>query len=135
MLFSNDLTEELYKQILLKHLQFLRPIEETLQSTNWNSFKFDIKEHLRVPRLQQDLTNLNVSPDTIANLPVFEFLPQMRTLAQSLGVLYVAEGSMMGGKVIVKKIDNVEHGSMREQMIISACETFLFWEKCLNTTN
>lgn len=114
-----------------------------------------------------DLANLNVNAEFIAKLPLTLFLPQMGTPAQHLGVLYVIEGSMMGGKIIAKKLDSLfgeqakpitnyfrgyDEKSMQrwdalcqclerasnseneqEQIIIAACETFLIWEKCLNT--
>lgn len=168
-LLNGDLSENLYQRILMNHYIFLKPIEVELERMDWSLFNFDIKGHLRTSRLNHDLLNLNVPANSIASLPYFEFLPQMNSHAKCLGVLYVVEGSMMGGRIITKKLEtifgekanaitnyfrgfddqsitkwnqlcscletNSNYANEKEQIIISACETFLLWEKCLNTIN
>lgn len=132
MLLSNELTIELYGQLLLRHYIFLRPIEEELQKMDWQNYDLNIKNHLRLPRLTRDLIHLNNSNILLTKIPNYPFLPRMNNNAQALGVLYVMEGSMMGGKFITKHIEkmfNEQHTSITQYFRGFDEQSMLTWSE------
>jgi heme oxygenase (biliverdin-IX-beta and delta-forming) len=62
------------------------------------------EERWKLPLLKADLRALGASDDEIAELPVCGECPEIDSRNRALGVLYVLEGSTLGGQVISKMI-------------------------------
>lgn len=54
--------------------------------------------------LEQDLRQLLESSSPMADVPFCDSLPRISTLDQALGMLYVLEGSRLGGQVIAESV-------------------------------
>lgn len=67
------------------------------------SFLFpDLSARYKADLIQNDLLKTGVSDVKIENLPVCNFAPC--SVAEALGMMYVLEGSTLGGKIIYKHI-------------------------------
>lgn len=63
----------------------------------------DIDERFKSQLILGDLLKTGFSQDKIASIPVYNFNPN--NIAQALGVMYVLEGSTLGGKILYKHIN------------------------------
>ena len=59
----------------------------------------------KLPLIEKDLRVLGASSPEIAGLPVCEEFPSLASQARVLGVLYVLEGSTLGGQHISKLVE------------------------------
>jgi heme oxygenase len=60
----------------------------------------DIGERYKSGLILEDLSKTGISDDKISNLPVYKF--KTGDVAEALGVMYVLEGSTLGGKILYK---------------------------------
>ncbi|MBE2316532.1 biliverdin-producing heme oxygenase [Solirubrobacter sp. CPCC 204708] len=84
-----------YRALLERFYGFHRPIEETLAP-------FAGPFTPRHPLLARDIAALG---GDVAKLPTATRLPRVGSLHDALGVLYVLEGSALGGAVIGRMVD------------------------------
>lgn len=89
-----------YSDLLKKLYQFYNPIEKELQKIIPVSFLSDISERKHNSRLLNDIKNIDKS-----------FLPSFKenklvidNISYALGVMYVIEGSTLGGQIITQMI-------------------------------
>jgi heme oxygenase len=88
-----------YKNLLSKLLSFYEGVEKDLNSRKDLPENLEWELRQKTKLLKNDLHALNLtSSEIITN----RHLPPMRTLAEVFGVLYVLEGSTMGGQMLAK---------------------------------
>jgi heme oxygenase len=92
-----------YRAVLLSSLDFYTAAREALRDRRWidrwDDLGIDLGIHDRVPLLEQDLRALGN-----AGRPSAPPRLDIDTFAQALGLLYVVEGSSLGGQVIGRAI-------------------------------
>ncbi|WP_130736184.1 biliverdin-producing heme oxygenase [Flavobacterium sp. J27] len=93
-------TQEEYATLLLKLYGFYFSVENKLQDNIEESIMPDIKIRKHISHLEKDLMLMGVSFLPINN----EFSKKITSLSYALGVLYVIEGSTLGGQIIVSMI-------------------------------
>ena len=104
-MMDNRLTMALYRDYLVKFYGFIKPLELRLfEMDGTETSALSDPSRNKTAWLVQDLTALGLSPEAIGELPQCDRLPEIATRAQALGVLYVLEGSTLGGQMITKKL-------------------------------
>lgn len=95
-----------YQTHLQSLLGYYRPLERQLATWHgeWSLSGLNWAARVKSPILEQDLLALGVSPAEIAGVPECTALPDSKTLAGAWGVLYVLEGSTLGGKIISRRL-------------------------------
>lgn len=63
----------------------------------------DLEERYKAEQITKDLLETGISKEKIAVLPVYKF--RFSTVAEALGMMYVLEGSTLGGRVLYKHIN------------------------------
>jgi heme oxygenase len=109
-----ELTPEQYCKILERYLGFFRPLERRLAEFRQMALlvsHFD--ERLRAPALVADLKAMNRSQACIDALADCEMLPNLPAdpllkAAAAIGIVYVLEGSSLGGVMIGKQLSEHE---------------------------
>jgi heme oxygenase len=104
-LMNGTMTLDEYKHFLAKFYGFHVPLEERLAGfSEWATHGIAIDERRRVPALKKDFLALGLSEADIAALPLCKRLPAMDTFEQICGVMYVMEGSTLGGQIQSRQI-------------------------------
>lgn len=103
---------EQYKQLTSLFYGFWQPAERMLESIN-----LSIPWVSRAHHLHHDLIKLGYSDDDICGISQCMLLPDITTAAQGVGMLYVYQGSQMGGALINKALSNAN-------VIPEECRTF-----------
>jgi heme oxygenase len=94
-----------YSKYLQRLLALHTDIENQLQHfTEWDEFGIDITKRLRSNLLQQDLASLQGHDTDNYSPPVFNL---QWSFPVAVGVLYVLEGSTMGGQVLVQRLSHL----------------------------
>jgi heme oxygenase len=93
-------TPESYAHLLARFLGFYRPLEPLLSEVPG----LDLDARRKTPWLEADLAFLGLSPEAISRLPDCDVGPHPVTLAETLGCLYVTEGSTLGGRFIARQV-------------------------------
>ncbi|MCA8831432.1 biliverdin-producing heme oxygenase [Hymenobacter pini] len=97
-LSAGTITAPLTTRFLEKLYGFVVPVEEQLRAhQSWFGPEWELERRFRSSLLRQDLPHA-------ASLPLAPNLPPLHTRAQLLGVLYVLEGSTLGGQVIARQL-------------------------------
>ncbi len=108
-LLADDLTKNEYTAILARYLGFFHPLEENLSSQpELRRNVPDFEARTKTRKLEHDLAALGLSPEQIARLPRTERVPNAATFAKAIGVLYVCEGSNLGGRLIAKHLSKFD---------------------------
>ncbi|MEM9848738.1 MAG: biliverdin-producing heme oxygenase [Bacteroidota bacterium] len=96
---TGKLTPDLYHDLLLKNYYAHQVIEQSLyQSKHFLDASFRVVYQSKLDALKRDLSRFPSATTTFE--PIFNF--EITHLAHVTGVLYVTEGSMLGGQVIKK---------------------------------
>lgn len=99
---SQTLTRQAYGEFLLKFHRFYTPLEPRLLACGeLIPLGLDYAERQKLPALTRDLHALGIDPEAH---PVCPATPALPNLAAVLGVLYVVEGSTLGGQVIHRQL-------------------------------
>jgi heme oxygenase len=93
-----------YRSLLLHLLGFYRPIEDRLAEFGSKEISLDLNERWKSQWIVDDLTYLGLSKADAAHIHCCQNLPRLDTRPDALGVLYVLEGSTLGGQVISKRL-------------------------------
>jgi heme oxygenase len=88
-----------YISLLQSFYGFFKPVEKLIEMHVDEAVLPDIKSRRKAALLLQDLTFSNAHTSAI---PLATQLPQVANLPAALGVLYVLEGSTLGGRSITK---------------------------------
>ncbi|WP_370519374.1 biliverdin-producing heme oxygenase [Flavobacterium sp. 9AF] len=92
--------KEGYGNLLLKLYTFYVSVEEKLQDQINENIIPDIKKRRHMQHLENDLCLLGVKHNFQKN----DFSNKITNVSYALGVLYVTEGSTLGGQIISKMI-------------------------------
>ncbi|AYN68248.1 hypothetical protein D1013_13110 [Euzebyella marina] len=93
-------TKDDYAGLLARLYSFYKPIEDEVHRTIDAEIITDISKREHTSRIVEDLQLLEHREET----PLPEPQLTMKSLSYALGVLYVMEGSTMGGQIISKMI-------------------------------
>jgi heme oxygenase len=103
--FDEHLSRQTYIRILGAFLGIYEPLERKLDSLHgWSSVGLDLAERRRAHLLRADLLALGQSEAEVRQLPRCEDLPPIDSCVDGLGVLYVLEGSTLGGQLIAREV-------------------------------
>lgn len=89
-----------YTAILQSFYGFFHPVEQTIQQFITPSILPDITKRRTSDLIVKDLAVLGVDKE----LTLCTALPQIASVSQAFGALYVLEGSTLGGKVIARML-------------------------------
>jgi heme oxygenase (biliverdin-IX-beta and delta-forming) len=104
-LLDPRLSREDYRQFVTRFLGYYAPLETRLLALPWwQEIGFDYTERYKTPRLVRDMLALGVTADTLATFPRCEDLPQIETIPQAMGCLYVIEGATLGGQLVTRHL-------------------------------
>ncbi len=99
------LSRDGYRTILEGFFGYYAPLEVQLSGASvWAELEFDFAERQKVPELEKDLVVLGSTAEELTRLPQCAELPELETIPQILGCLYVIEGSTLGGQVITRHL-------------------------------
>ncbi|MDO1447725.1 biliverdin-producing heme oxygenase [Rhodocytophaga aerolata] len=101
---QKSLTLTQYITILKKFYGFFYPLELQLTRFPIETYLADFGQRRKAGMLADDLQHLQPHPASI--LPMCYDLPEVHTLEQAFGCLYVMEGSTLGGKMIYKMVND-----------------------------
>lgn len=94
-----------YRAIVQGFFGYYAPLEARLgASPVWAELAFDFAARRKVPRLEKDLMALGQTAEELPRLPRCTELPELDTMPQVLGCLYVVEGATLGGQVITRHL-------------------------------
>lgn len=95
-----------YISLLKAFFGFYQPVEKifTELENDFTSIGIHINYRLKLPLLIKDLTTLGVCQNEMNSIPLNPGPQKISDLYQAMGVLYVLEGSTMGGKIIHRKV-------------------------------
>ncbi|MDF0733610.1 biliverdin-producing heme oxygenase [Pseudomonas entomophila] len=91
--FSAGFDQAAYRQLIAAYYGFHAPLETLLT-------EHQARARDKTPALARDLQALALSPAQIDALPRCQALPAVADAASALGVMYVLEGSTLGGQVL-----------------------------------
>ncbi|HTN44724.1 MAG TPA: biliverdin-producing heme oxygenase [Flavipsychrobacter sp.] len=114
---SSDLSSEEYAAYLSKMLPLHQALEERVFPQLETVFP-DLEARKKTHLIQADLKKLNTT--ATGNVSFSEDMSFTTTLAGALGMMYVIEGSALGGKVILKQL----HKSLPEEIYDGASNYF-----------
>ena len=99
-----------YCALLEGFFGYYGPLEARLSaSPAWAELSFDFTARRKVPRLEKDLMALGKTAEELTRSPRCAELPELDTIPQVLGCLYVMEGATLGGQVITRHL-LAQHG-------------------------
>lgn len=94
-----------YTQFLVKNYKVFDPLEKILENDyDWSSIGIDFQDYKRRDLLKKDIENLGIDPESLMQMKP---IPVFASIAQALGALYVLEGSSLGGRIILNKIQSI----------------------------
>lgn len=103
-LTSESLSEAEYRSILEGYYGFFSALENQFLKSDVHHLIPAFNDRLRTARLKADLLSLGLTESEITALPRCEALPSLNSESEFLGVLYVTEGSTLGGMLIAKHL-------------------------------
>ena len=106
-MMAGTMNIEQYKEFLQKFYGFHWTLEQALSGFNWSSLGIDFDERRKIAFLEKDLRALGLTDGDIALLPKAEDLPPMNTLEDAVGVMYVMEGSTLGGQIQARQVQKM----------------------------
>lgn len=96
-----------YIDILKKFYGFFAPLEEKInQFSSIHNFIPDLKDRRKATALLTDIFYLSKNEQKEPQIADFKELPDVSTVAEAFGCLYVLEGSTLGGRFIYKNLEN-----------------------------
>ena len=93
-----------YRTVLEAFLRVYRPLERELALAWQPGWPIDLVGRQKTGWIMADLLDLQHTQQTLRQLPDFEYLPRFGSYPEALGVLYVLEGSTLGGRVILRRV-------------------------------
>lgn len=99
-----------YLKLLQAFLGFYTNIEKSFLTfeEEFSALNINIAGRLKKNLLINDIKHFGVSDEEIKNLPVSNEVPEIKNIHEAMGVLYVLEGSTMGGQIIFKQLLKAE---------------------------
>ena len=104
-LLDPHLSRENYHLLLGRFFGYYAPLETQLLALPWrDEIGFDYIDRHKTPCLKQDLIALGETHGSLARFPRCQDLPEVVTLQNMLGCLYVIEGATLGGQIITRHL-------------------------------
>lgn len=100
---KDELTPASYRRVVSKFLGFVEPLEYALGALSLPE-GLQFEQRRRSGLLIRDLQSLGITHGDIAALPRCANTPTFAELPEALGVMYVLEGSTLGGQFIAKLV-------------------------------
>jgi heme oxygenase len=98
-------TLDQYEEILKRLYGFVFPAEEMIEpGIIRENMRFDYDYQRRLPHLVKDLDYFGISETEAKTLPRCNSLPLLDSFDSTLGLLYLFEGSRLGGQVLAKAL-------------------------------
>lgn len=97
---KNLTSKEDYAQLLYQLYGFYNSVEAAVHAVVDYSIVPDISQRHHVANLKSDLYNLGITAGNIEN----PFAKTINSLSRAMGVLYVIEGSTLGGQIIASML-------------------------------
>lgn len=98
---NRELNLESYKKILIKFYGFFQPLEDSINRfSDIHNYLPDLETRRKSSAIKEDLYRLGYKSE----IDICKDLPEITTLSQALGCLYVMEGSTLGGRMISRII-------------------------------
>jgi heme oxygenase len=126
-------TLQAYRELLLAFHGYYAGLEAALTCLGQDAEVPDCVVPSRVAALQADLRQLGVSNADLAALPVCRQLPACDTPGQRIGVLYVVNGSTLGGLVLAAHVERhlgTSVSGATDFMRLSGDKTKEHWTGC-----
>ena len=100
-----------YRKLLLAYFHLYQALEDQIsQFISTQSCEFDYTARYKTPWLLKDIAFFKDDPHASGNVPCLVMvLPEITDIGQLIGVLYVLEGSTLGGQLIFRSLVNY-HG-------------------------
>lgn len=109
------LTRDVYVEVLARFYGFLKPLEkELLLNSSAAGYGEIFESRAKTELLESDLIEMGLDAGAISRIPLCTELPSCDRTSRCMGILYVIEGSTLGGQMIaaaVKKSLGIEAGS------------------------
>lgn len=96
-----------YTRLLCRFYGLYAPLEcciSTVATDRANNL--NLQERRKSRFLLEDLGRLGLSSDEISQIPTCKDLPELKSLDEALGCLYVLEGSTLGGQIIRREVES-----------------------------
>jgi len=103
--FLAGITIERYETFLQRWYGFIAPWEETVSSRLPVELSELLGDRRKARSLESDLSFLSKGSFNKQSIPLCDFVPDLRTVDDVLGSMYVIEGATLGGKVIRKMLE------------------------------
>jgi heme oxygenase len=109
-LLQPGLTLALYTRVLAAFYGFYALLEPLCQgAAGQGAAALDLPRRAKTPLLETDLTLLGHTPATLLALPRCRALPQVTSMSDAIGALYVMEGATLGGQIISRHLFDALH--------------------------
>lgn len=104
-LLRPDFSRQDYHALLRRFYGYYLPLEQRLlEAGHWREMGLDYPQRRKIPALEGDLACFGETGSTLAALPRCGVLPEIGSLAGTMGCLYVLEGATLGGQIISKHL-------------------------------
>lgn len=99
-----------YLNLLKAFLGYYTNIEKAFLNfeAEFSALNINIVERLKKNLLITDIKHFGVTDEEIIHLPISKDVPEIKNIHEAMGVLYVLEGSTMGGQIIFKQLLKAE---------------------------
>jgi len=94
-----------YVNLIGAQYGFHLPLEQSLARVPWPAAlqsSLELARRRKSPLLERDLGNLGLAPHEVRTLPMCAVLPQLDSVDDALGCLYVIEGATLGGQLLLR---------------------------------
>jgi heme oxygenase len=96
----------IYIALLQKLFGFYKPLEKRIAALpGWHNLPVDLERRRKAPLLARDLLWLEMTQRQLSQLPRCTHLPEVKSITQALGCLYVLEGATLGGQIISRHLE------------------------------
>lgn len=104
-ILDKSINLEDYNKVLTRLYGFVGPAESMIWAHVGNDFfQGDYSTRRRISHLEKDLLFLGTAVDSIGSIPLCSDISIIENFSEALGILYLFEGSRLGGLVLTKAL-------------------------------
>lgn len=98
-----------YLSTLKAFYGFYIPLEKEFKKfeSEFSGMGIDLNERLKTQFLRMDMKQGGLSDDQVSTIPLASQIPMIKDFSEAMAVLYVLEGSTLGGQVISKELGKI----------------------------